>query len=88
MKKFIASILSIALLSTYGMVLNASANEETNISSMDNDITLDTIGSNNYSFNELVDILGDITINAVNSEFEAFSGGISSVFEDEYYSYI
>ena len=87
MKKFIASILSITLLSTCGMILNASAEENV----IDESITFDTIGTNNYSFNQLLEIREKISDDILCKIDDLCVTGIPCVFDDNnkyLYSYI
>ena len=78
MKKFIASILSITLLSTCGMILNASAEENV----IDESITFDTIGTNNYSFNQLLEIREKISDDILCKIDDLCVTGIPCVFYD------
>ena len=87
MKRFIASILGIALLSNFGMIMGASA--EKNV--IDESVTLDTIGANNYSVNQLLDIRDKIYNDMLYKIDDLCETGIPCIFDDNnkyLYSYI
>jgi hypothetical protein len=73
------------MLLTVGAVSTVSADETTTI---EGSYTFDDIGSNNYSYSELEGVVTEIALNALSDYDEAFVGGINSVFEPEYYSYV
>ncbi|MCD7799846.1 MAG: hypothetical protein LUG94_01350 [Ruminococcus sp.] len=88
MKRIVSGILSLTLLSTC-MGISAYADDSKTIDDIDNSITVDTVGSNGYSYVELVDILNEIYSGVLDVDGdEVFEGSVQSVFEDDYYSYV